>query len=312
MNRSVLLCVFTLWMGAVQTGAPSDSLVARSDSLSLTRAELGDWLVDKAGLDYVREYMLQALVMEAAEKRGMAPTDEQVRLAWEAERDVLVRQYHKGQLARFENTLTQRGEDPERHAARRMQTLRGELAREALARADRTITPEAMRKRFGEIYGESGSKMSLDVLFFDMYRDVPEGGRPDMGAMRDESLMRAAAALEALQAGESFTDLRAASDKVNSGFVDENGHIDLYRKGLLGKIVHKEVELLSRPGQLTPAIQVFDGFYVIRLATIETVKFEDVTAELFELMTKAAPNASALGNVETQLETAHGAEVLLR
>jgi hypothetical protein len=278
----------------------------------MTRTDLGEWLVDKAGLDYVREFMLQALVLEEAEKRGMIPTDEQVRLAWEAERDVLVRQYHKGQLARFQNTLTQRGEDPELHAARRMKSLQFELAREALARADRTITQEAMRKRFGEIYGESGSRMSLDVLFFDMYRDVPEGGRPDMGAMREESLVRATAALEALQAGESFAELQAASDEVNSAFVDENGHIDLYRKGLLGKIVHKDVELLSHAGELTPTIQVFDGFYVIRLATIETVEFEDVTAELFELMTEAAPNASDMGLVETRLETASKAEVLLR
>jgi hypothetical protein len=307
--KTAALLVVALLLPAV---VPADETVARATDLELSRAELGEWLVNRHGVPHVKSFLLETLVEREARQRGLHPSDAEVTAAWEAERLRVVEMLHRGKEERFLNDLAGRGYSIETWAARRQDEITAEMCLVRLAQADRVITDEALQKRFRAIYSEAGEHTTLEVMFFSAYRNVGSAEtRPDITKLKQEARDRAQAAAEAWRSGSGLADLVAESDPIQSEFV-QDGRINSYRRDLLGTAVDRAVNSLDRAGDVSPPIDVFDGSYVLRLVERRDVSFDSVREELTASLAAEPANSAEREVLREALFERYQGEVLLR
>ena len=292
-------------------GHDADEPVAKGRDLELTREDYGAWLVDRVGTEHIHDFLAETLAAREAEELGLAPTREDIEETFLAERDITVDNYYRGDLSKWEDDLRAKGYDVDNWIARRKQRMFFELCIVNLARRDRVITQEELDQRFSDVFGDFGERTTLEVLFFSMYRDVEPGERPDLEALRGESLERAQAAVDALRAGRTVADLLPTADEPNSDFVVD-GRIDTYRRRLLGKEVERAQASLDDPGQVSEPVSVFDGYYVVRLVERVPVTLDEVRPELEEIIRESPPNASEIVTTRDRLVAEAEAEVLIK
>lgn len=318
MIRAVLLscCLFATSAQPLALLTPShqvdDEPVAATPDGTLNRADFGLWLVDRAGVDNVYDYVVEILAEREATARGLMPTDEEIDRAFDTEYDLIVQEYYHGDPATYERDIGLRNQDPEKHAGRRRKELRAELIISALAKADREVTDEQIARRFKDLYGPLAERTSLDVLFFNMYGEMTPGERPNMGALKDAALVRAQAAVAALRNGESFASLQADTDPVNSDFITKEGRILTYSRRLLGKEVETAVASLDEPGDVTPPISVFDGYYVVQLAGRLPVDLDETREDVIRDIHESPANSGEIAVTRQRLLEMDGVEILLR
>ncbi len=289
-----------------------DKPVAVVGDWAFDRAEFGLWLVDQSGFDYVFTYVAERMAHKEAEERGLLPTDEEVRIAFEKELDLILRQHYHGDMSKYERDIVMREQDPAAHADRRRQQLKADLTMAALARADRVVTEDQVDRRFRDMFGPLAERTSLDVAFFNMYREMKPGVRPVLQALKDEALGRAEAASATLRNGKPFAELGELSDKVNSDFVDGNGRVSMYTRRLLGKEVELALANLDEPGDVTAPIAVFDGYFVVQLVSSVPVKKEAMREEILINIRTSEPNSSELAVVRQRLLDHPDVRILLR
>jgi len=312
MKHALLSCL--LLLAPAQTPHPSggqaDQPVAIARDLVLTRGAFGDWLVDRIGIDHAQDFLVEALALREAERLGIAPDAAAVEAAWVAERDQTLAQHYHGEMEEYEAELRLRGFDPEAWIERHRREIAAELSLIAVARERRAVSEDELRQRYKDIYGELQERTTLEVLFISMYRGA-EPGTMDLARLREVALQRAEEAAEQMRAGRPISELLPLGDKVNSEFVHD-GVISPYRTRLLGKEVEKAQELLDAPGDVSPPVSVFDGFYVLRLVERLPVTFEAVADELLAVAREATPTSNELLETRAALLEENEAEVVLR
>ena len=312
---SLLLCSL-LWTvandpaPAVVDDDPATFDIAVLGDVHFDSEQYGRWLVERVGIEHVRDYVVEQLVLREAEERGLMPTDEEVEAARQEELTVILREYYRDDIARYETDLKLGGEDPTNHADRRRREIRPMLAMGNLARADREYSEAQVRKRYEDIYGQMEEQTTLEVLFLSMYRDVVPGEAPDMTALKASALARANLAETAMRSGTPIEELLERGDKVNSDFVHD-GVIKLYRQRLLGKEVDRAVSNLDNPGDVTEPIAVFDGYYVVRLVSREAVSFERVEDELKAMLHETPASSSEIGAIHDRMLQRSGVRIIL-
>jgi len=286
-----------LTAASAQDTAGDDLPVARIGDRTLTRGEFEDWLFATEGRTLVRDFAADQLVLQEAGRRGLLPSDERLEAVHDDEVSRIIQHVYAGDEKKYLADLKGRGYTPETWRVERRFTLCIDEATRALALANRVVTEEQLRQRFHDIYGEGGENRSVEVLFFSAFHGASPGGEAkDRESRRADAHARAAAARARLAAGEAFETLRADSDRVASDFVVD-GRVRSYRRNLLGDDVDRALEQLDRPGDISPPVDVWDGAYIVRLASRETVTFEGARAELEKELQQEEPTSAELGAV---------------
>ncbi|MHC5209792.1 MAG: peptidylprolyl isomerase [Planctomycetota bacterium] len=306
------LLLLSLCMFPIAAPPAVDEPVARIGDRTLQRDDYGQWLVDRYGVVYVREFVVERLLLERAEARGMTPSAEDVARRYAEEREHIIAKNYGGHEDRWLAHLDARGYSPEGWGARRSAELLLEMAQENMVRADRQPDEQVVEQRYRELYGEGGEQVALQALFFSAYRDVdPEDERPDLGALKLAALRRATEARERWAAGATLAELLPLSDPPGRESIVE-GNIALYRRNMLGKQVEQAVASLDHPGDLSPPIEVFDGSWLLRLQTRTLVSLDDVRDDLVEQLRAEPLTSGEMANIQSEMLSQEGLEILLR
>ncbi len=304
----LLLCLQT-------PGTDAGDLVARAGEVEFSRADYAEWLVRHHGVTHLSDYVVSELILRAARERGLEPTEAALDAAYDKERQTIIDNFHKGDSARYDAALRARGFEPETYAQRRKLTMSMELAEHALAADQRVVSDEQLRQefddRFGSEGGEEGEQVTLEVLFFDMYAHYePDGNAPDMAALRDEARERGLRAHAVLSAGAPFEEVRPLGDAVPSHFVVD-GQLPNYRRLMLGPEVELAVSRLDDPGDTTGLVQVYNGFYLVRLVERATVRFDEIADTLRAEVMQQGPDSADILAVRAWVMAEYQAELLL-
>jgi hypothetical protein len=281
---------------------PGDDLpVVQIGDHTLTRAQFEDWLFERDGRSAVNAFAGDWLVLDEVRRRGLLPTDEHLDTLHDKEVAAIIEHAFGGDEQRYLADLERRGFTPESWRAEHRYELRIGASLRALVLADRVVTPEQVAQRFHAIYGEGGENRSLSVLFFSAWH-VPsaDGEKLDMDKRRADALARAEAARAKLAAGAALDTVRAESDPVTSDFVVD-GVVRAYRRNLLGREVDLAVEQLDEPGDLSPPVEVWDGSFVLRLESRETVTLDSLRDELERELREAEPDTAEIAAVRVAM-----------
>lgn len=291
---------------------PNDDTIARAGSFEVGRAQFADWLVDRVGYSHAEEFLLEQLILAAAEEQGLRPSAGELETAYQAERNKIIEDTFRGDAAAYRNDLISRGQSPEAHDARRRSQLEPEICLERMARQLRVVTDEMLRDRYQTIFGELGERVSVEVLFFSLYHGIgPDSPRPDLNAQAVLAESRARDGAAALRAGRPLADLLPSSDPITNEFV-RDGFVDLWRKNLLGSESELGLASLDNAGEVSPPIRVWDGYLVLRLVERRAVTFEQARDELTALVAQDKPTAEELGVARSAIRDRNQVEILLR
>lgn len=309
MRTSVLLGVLCLAPFAL---ADDDAVVARVNGADISADVYSRWLMERHGHVYLKDFLREQVILQAAGEAGVLPTDAQAEAAWESERQTIIDNVHHGDEKNWISSLDDQGLDPTPFGKRRTAAWRSTLALRALAQLERSFTEEELRDRYKSVYGELGERLTLQVLRYDMWADAdPENDRPDLASLRKSAERRAEAATASWRAGTAFGDLLEDSDDPGSEFV-VHGVVSPYRKLLLGPEVEETVPQLDDLGQISDPIEVWDGYVVIRLVERVERSFDQARDEIEGLLRAAPVDSSETGNIEERLMNAAEPERLLR
>lgn len=297
-------------LGAQQAG--DNEVVVSTGTETRNREEFGGWLIDRAGVQHVTDYLVEVLAEQEAIERNLLPTDEEIARAFEIEYQMILDEFYKGDQERYARDIELRDQDPSNHAARRLQVLRGELTLAALAQADRDISNEQIAKYYELRFGPLSERTTLDVLYFGMYDDSGSSSGKKPAELRQAALERAKSAADSLRNGKPLSALRNESDPVDSEYVNEQGRVETYTKKLLGKEVEVALRSIDLPGEVSSPISVFDGYYVVRLVNRVPVEKDEVRAEIASIIQAAPANSTELLNARQRLLEQDGVAVLLR
>ncbi len=302
-----------LALAALAGPADDEPLVLQGPAIRLTRAEYGEWLVGRVGVPLIGDYLVEMLAIREAERRGLSPTDEEIRVARAEETERVIKYGYNGNPEKFWREKEALGYSREGWIRRREIEMRAELSMFAIIRADRDLGPEALAQAFAERYGPEPEHVVLEALYFSAYRvvDPDAAERPDLGALKQAALARASAAAEALQRGAPLAELLPASDPASDLLVQE-GRIDGWRPRQLGAEVDRAVAYLDEPGDVTPAVATFDGAWVLRLVERRPVTLEQARDELLAAERRRDVDGGELATLRARLLAEADCEVLLK
>ncbi|MFT7464500.1 MAG: hypothetical protein ACI9EF_002856 [Pseudohongiellaceae bacterium] len=290
----------------------SDEVVVQAGSLALSQDEFSAWLIQRVGHSHVEEFAMERLIVAAAIEQGLAPTAAELDRLCDAARSKLIDDTFRGDEEAYINDLVARGLSLENHGARRRAQLEPEICLQRLARNLRVITDDMLRARYKVIYGELGEGVAVEVLFYSLYHGLsPDSPRLDRDAQALVAEALAKKGADALKAERPLAELLPTSDTVNNDFVID-GYVNRWRKNLLGSESELALASLDNPGDVSPAIRVWDGYLVLRLIERKTVSFEEARAELTALLGEDPPNSEELGLARSLVRNKQDIEIRLR
>lgn len=292
--------------------ALGDDIIARAGPLEVSEHEFAAWLIQRVGYSHAEEYMMERLIVLAAQEQGLAPDAAELEAAFQAERTQRINDTFRGDEAAYIDDLIGRGQSPEAHDARRRSQLEPELCLDRMARKMRVFTEDTLRARYKAIFGELGESVSVDVLFYSLYHGVgPDSPRGDVNAQAERAKEAAIKGAAGLRAGRPLAELLPATDPITNEFVVD-GFISQWHKNLLGVESELALASLDSAGEVSPPVRVWDGYLVLRLVQREQVTFEQARGQLMELMHQDQPDAEELGNARTAVRDRYELEILLR
>jgi len=292
--------------------APEDDIIARAGPIEVRQPEFAAWLVDRVGYSHAEEFLMERLLVLAAEEQGLAPSAAEVEAAFQAERNQRIIDTFRGDEKAYMDHLISQGQSPEAHDARRRSQLEPEMCLDRMARKLRVFTDDMLRDRYKAIYGDLGESVAVEVLFFSLYHGVdPANPRGDVNAQSERAKDRATQAAADLRAGRLLPELLPGSDPITNAFVVD-GFISQWHKNLLGAESELALASLDSAGEVSPPVRVWDGYLVLRLVKREEINFEQAREELVELMRQDKPGADELGTARTAVRERYNVEILLR
>jgi parvulin-like peptidyl-prolyl isomerase len=257
------------------------------------------WLIDTGGSRFARDFAERWVVLREAERRGVAPEEEQVaeRLQRQIDRRIegAFRGEKEGWLAELE-----RLERSEGGFIRQLMTeLEPEVAAWNLAAQDR-VPPEDKDARDWElIYGPYGK--DLDLLMMNFQVEVETGEGAEAQARNREAAMQAQknvalAIRQRLLDGEDFGELAAqfCSDRAlreSRGVPDK----DFRRGGWPHAFIDRLCEL--EVGELSEPLYARGGWWLVRLEDVTETELEDVAAEISAMLIEKGPEQDEVGRM---------------
>lgn len=306
MNAALLLIV------SLFAPIPDDTTpVARVGDQELERAVFEDWLFDRYAAEAMREFITMASVERGAREAGIVVTEDDVAARHAEQEAAKVERFFEGDMAAYEADLERLGYTPEAWRRFRLQQVRHELLLERLVLADRVVTDEQIEQRFDVIYGVEAERTEIELLFFSHRTGWDPQENPSRDQLVARSLARAEPVVERFRDGAPFEEVFAESDKLRNDFVVD-GRVLRYRKNLLGPQVDHAVNMLDRPGEVSPIVTLFDGHVAVRLVRREAVTLEGVRDEIRDELMSAPPNSGEVMGVQSTLTARYAGESLLR
>lgn len=304
--------ITALLLTALLAPLDDDTPVARVGDTVFTEADIGYWMVERFAHTHADMFVLEQMILMDAAQQGLTPTQEQLEAKQKAEEQEQIQRYFRGDREAWLAGQERRGIDVEAAAKRRLGELRVELAITALALQDRQITEEHLLDAYERRFGDLPERIAVEVLYFGYYVNLPEdGARPSLSELDRRTLERAQAAHRALVAGAEFQTLRATSDPVDSAFV-KDGTIQTWRRNLLGNEVDDALNSLDEPGEVAPLVKVWDGYWIVRLLSRESVSFESLREELLTEALEGDVTSEELNQVRERLRMQYAPRILIR
>ena len=303
-----------LLLASLLVAPGDDPVVARIGGHDLHASQFGDWMVQRHGHAHIDTWVLEQLILTEAERRGLAPDEETLDRALAAEVQELADRYYLGDIEAWRRSISRTGADVDAFLERREFELEVELCLDALALSEREITDEQLHKRYDSLYGSMQESASLEVLFFDLYANMDPNAeeRPEMVELDREARERAEAARQALSDGVDFATVQHDSDPITSSEFVVDGRISSWRKNLLGPEMEQAVSSLDDPGDLSPLVKVWNGYFLARLVSRRALSFDTMRDELWQELMAEPPSAEEHNRVRSWLRETYAPEILLR
>lgn len=252
-------------VSAPASNATEEDVVVVVNGRPIEREEFLRRVVEKSGSNTLRmEIVLDELVRQAAEKRGIEVTDGEVEEATESFLRGMGED--RGGLAKLESEFEARGFPLDAFRQDLRPQIRQELLRRRLIQSMRSVDDAALRKHYEETY-----KKKRFIVRHIAYSFLPRPGDEsrETGGLKLEALGRAQRAIERVRSGHDFATLaRAESD---DGMTSSAG-------GLLPPVTEdspmpprfKEAIFALAPGQVTDPVENPDrpAWHVFQLVEI--------------------------------------------
>ena len=291
--------------------APHADPVAKVGDQAFSRADYAEYLVVRAGVPMLSDYVGEQLVLIEAGKRGLLPTEAEVAAAYDAELAHIVEAAYGGQHERWVEDQAKLGYSPETARLRRLAQLRVEVAMSKIIRADRDVSEERVTQRFHELYGDPPERTSIEVLFFSAYRGLSGAERPDLAAIKQAARERASTARAAWLGGAQLAELLPGSDDPAHDEVVQ-GVVAEYRPRTLGKTIDAAVAALDQPGDISQPLDAFDGAWLVRLVSREPVALGQVHQEVEDEIRDAPIDSGEFSALRSGLMERYRPQLLLR
>ncbi|MED5330162.1 MAG: peptidylprolyl isomerase [Planctomycetota bacterium] len=306
MHSLLLLCLLI----PLSTSA-DEEVVVQMDNQAIEAAAYRSWLYDRLGPQNAFQFMMEQAVLAVAREKDLLPSQEEVQATLEKETTDHTARMYGGDRSAFINALENRGYNLASWNRARGSQLYAEMTTHRLALAARVVTDDDIGRHFQQRFGEMAERVRIEVLFFDMYGDITEQPDEDVTALRQKSHLRASTALEIIEKTGAIAELAPTGDPISSEFVRDGYRLD-YRRNVLGPEVERAVNSLDNKGDLSSLIEVWNGYYIVRLEGRTSVTIDEVRDELRAELETAPPTSAEMGKVERDAVQTTNAQLIMR
>ncbi|MDF1798608.1 MAG: peptidylprolyl isomerase [Planctomycetota bacterium] len=268
-------------------------VVARIGEDEISLDEYKQHLFELFGLGALEDLVYVRLLEAEAASLGLAVTPEELDASWHEERRSMIARARGDERVMLE-TLTELGYTEETYRRRYEFSAKPALLEAKIARAQRTVSEEALLERFEFLYGVGGEKVVLRHLMLNHTRTRAErqaagvtGAGLEHEAIEAAMDARGAELFAQLEAGVDFEALcRGASHDIS---VHQNGGvIPGYNYKHYGAEMAAAVRA-AEVGALVAPFRSSAGLHLIRVEERTVTKLEDVRESLVtELMASDA------------------------
>jgi parvulin-like peptidyl-prolyl isomerase len=278
---------------------PGEVVALSIDGQEVARKEYATWLLAVRGEASAHHFVEHWVVEREAARRGMAIDESEVRQRTQEYIERVILESHGGSREAWLAHIALSRGDEGTYFRDRMVRMRIELLTERLYLADRRVTPEMVRRRWEEVYGEGGRSIEARMILLRVGLPAPEPGlaREELQArIAAESARTRELAVDLvgrLRDGEDFATL-ARRHSQEPGSAARGGQLDgRFRPETWPEPVARAVQALA-PGELSEPLDLGTAWVVFQVLSVMDVAFEDVSADLEQSLREARPSFAEL------------------
>ncbi|MEO6710939.1 MAG: peptidylprolyl isomerase [Planctomycetota bacterium] len=264
------------------------------DGQPISRSTYAQWILRTRGESSWPNFVEHRVVFNEAHRRGIEVSDAEVRARSEDYVRRLILENHQGSREAWLATLKIKGREEAFFMHDLDVRMRIELLCERLMMLERTITPEAVRMRFEDVYGKDGKLIKVRMILL----NVPLSSGP-AEETREQVSARLAASKEAVRAkaqalvgsvrdGADFSSLarQHSNEPVSAargGILEGRFRSEVWPESIAAKVTALDV------GGVSDALEFGSSFVVLQVISREAVSFDSVKADLEAEMRSEPP-----------------------
>jgi len=303
--------------GAAPTDSERPELVPALsiDGEPVARSSYAMWILRTRGEASWPHFVEHRVVINEARRRGVEASEADVRARAQDWLRQMILQDHKGSRDSWLTQLKLRGQQEHLFVHDVEVRMRIELLCERLILLDRVITPEQVRTRFNEVYGENGNLIQARLILVNV--PIP-GGQPDepreqveerITKSKEETRARVQALVQLVRDGGDFATL-ARQHSQDSASAARGGMLDTrFRPDRWPAALAKSVEALE-VGGVTDAFEFGPSFVALQVVERRKIEFAAVEADLTEQMQNEPPARPDLNLYRNSLVRRSKVEIL--
>lgn len=282
-----------------------ENAVARLGDRVISKQEYLDYLWFRFGKRALRDYIMDLLLEEEAERYQIKIEEAAVQAKVQEREDAARR---SPRPVDFEEDLLRQGQTIEMFRQTIAHEIRQDMILGELVRQSRVVTDEKIQQAFQAKYGEGGVKVKLRHILvmpnFLKAQAIRGGAKPnevDMEQIRKDARALVEGARQRLQGGAEFEAVCASvsHDQVTK---DKGGELAHYNGRLYGP-AFREAVLALQPGELSQVVESGAGFHLIRLDDRIATQLEDVRQSLIEEIMASEPSWQEKSSFRQALQT---------
>ena len=305
-RQSTVLLLLSLIVGlglqTAQSDSPADSIATVNGS-AISEAEYGSYLIETVGKRPLRGLINRKLAAAEAEKLGIEIEDSAVQAAFDEIWSTLLERW-QGDETKAKVELERQGFTVATYRRLVEGSRRHELIVDAICRATREVTQDAIRKRFENEYGPGGKRVEVRHIFLATSRVEAElrdstSQEPTPASIRAELDRRITELLGNLGSGADFEALARvhSHDKRTHA---HGGKLTPEAVSVLGETFDGAVRSAA-VGLPTGPVFTANGAHLIEVTSRVTTRFEDVQEQLAEQLKNAPADHAEQGSLENRL-----------
>jgi hypothetical protein len=285
------------------------------DGENISRSSYAMWLLRTRGEASWPHFVEHRVVFNEARRRGLEVSEADVLARTQDYIRRLILQDHQGSRESWVTQLQMRGNEEALFVHDLQVRMRVELLCERMMLLDRVITPEQVRLRFNDVYGEDGTAVQARLILINvtLERGPADETREQLERRitlaKQATRERAQALAQSVRDGGDFATLaRQHSDepstKAQGGMLDSRFRPDRWPQPISDAVAALEV------GGVTDAFEFGSAFALLQVVARDKVDFADIERELLEQMQLEPPPVSDLSLFRNALFQRAKVEVL--